>query len=183
MITIVFAHPWHGSFNKAILDTITSKYDKENTVYEVIDLHKDKFNPAFTEEELAVYNQGKALDPLILKYQEAIKKSTGMIFIFPNWWNTMPAILKGFFDKVLLKDFAFNYEGGFNPLLKIEKSFVITTSEKPSPNFKDTIEKGFIGDMLHPVGIRNTVWLSCEGTSKGSDEDRKQFLRKVEATI
>lgn len=183
MVTIVFAHPWHGSFNKAILDTITARYDRDNKVYSVIDLYKDKFNPVFTEEELAVYNQGKALDPLILKYQEIIKESDEMVFIFPNWWNTMPAILKGFFDKVLLKDFAFNYEGGFNPLLNIEKSLVITTSEKPSANFKDTIEKGLIGDMLHPVGIRDTTWLSCEGTSKGTDEDRRQFLRKMEATL
>lgn len=180
MVTIVFSHPWHGSFNKVILDTITSRLDKENKPYAIIDLHKDNFNPVFSEEELSVYNQGKALDPLVLKYQEIIRQSHEMIFIFPNWWNTMPAILKGFFDKVLLKDFAFNYEGGFNPLLNINKSLVITTSEKPSPNFKNVVEKGFIGDMLNPVGIRNTAWLSCEGTSKGTDEDRRNFLKKVE---
>lgn len=183
MVTIVFSHPWHGSFNKAILDAITSKYDSENKAYQVIDLYKDKFNPAFTEEELAIYNKGKALDPLILKYQGMINKSEEMIFIFPNWWNTMPAILKGFFDKVLLKDFAFNYEGGFNPLLKIEKSWVITTSEHPSPDFKNSIEKSFIGNMLKPVGIKNTTWLSCEGVSKGSNENRKRFLQEVQSTI
>ncbi|WP_029903186.1 NAD(P)H-dependent oxidoreductase [Prevotella sp. 10(H)] len=180
MVTIVFSHPWHGSFNKAILDTITAKLAQVNRPYQVIDLYKDNFNPVFTEEELAVYNQGKALDPLITKYHEYIAKSDEMVFIFPNWWNTMPAILKGFFDKVLLKDFAFNYEGGFNPLLKIDKALVITTSEKPSPNFKNAIENGFIGDMLNPVGIRNAKWLTCEGTSKGTDEDRLNFLEKVE---
>jgi putative NADPH-quinone reductase len=167
MITIVFAHPWHGSFNKVILDTITNKLDNENRPYVIIDLHKDKFNPGFSEEELAVYNQGKALDPLISCYQEAITESDEIIFIFPNWWNTIPGILKGFFDKVLLKDFAFNYEGGFNALLKINKTTVITTSEHPSPNFKNSIENGFIGDMLNPVGICNATWLSCEGTYAG----------------
>lgn len=183
MVTIVFTHPWYGSFNKAILDVITAKLERENKAYNVIDLCKDRFNPVFSEEELAVYNQGKALDPLITRYQEIIKKSDEMVFIFPNWWNTMPAILKGFFDKVLLKDFAFNYEGGFNALLDINKTTVITTSEHPSPNFKNIIENGFIGDMLNPVGIRNAVWLSCEGTSKGTDEMRKEFLKKVEETV
>jgi len=183
MVTIVFTHPWHGSFNKAILDTITAKLERENKAYNVIDLCKDKFNPVFSEEELAVYNQGKALDPLVIRYQEMIKKSGEMVFIFPNWWNTMPAILKGFFDKVLLKDFAFNYEGGFNALLDIKKTTVITTSEHPSPNFKNMVENGFIGDMLNPVGIRNATWLSCEGTSKGTDEMRKEFLKKVEETV
>lgn len=184
MVTIVFAHPWHGSFNKAILDTITAKFDKENKVYQIIDLYKDKFNPAFTEEELALYNQGGKLDPLIVKYQEMIKGSQEMIFIFPNWWNTMPAILKGLFDKVLLKDFAFNYEGGFNPLLhNINKATVITTSDNPSSNFKNSIENGFIGDMLNPVGIRNVTWLNCLKTSTGTDENRHEFLKKVEEQV
>lgn len=179
MITIVFAHPWHGSFNKAILDTVTNKLNKENRPYKVLDLHKDKFNPVFSEEELAVFNQGKALDPLIISYQETIRQSDEIVFIFPNWWGNMPAILKGFFDKVLLKDFAYNYEGGFNPLLDINRATVITTSEHPNPIFKQMIEDGFIGNTLNPVGIRNAVWLSCEGTSNGSDENRRDFLKKV----
>ena len=112
MVTIVFSHPWHGSFNKAILDTITAKFEQQNKAYQVIDLPKDKFNPSFSEAELAVYNQGKAIDPLVLKYQEILKKSDEIIFIYPIWWGTMPAILKGFFDKVLLQGFAFSYENG-----------------------------------------------------------------------
>ncbi len=183
MVTIVFAHPWHGSFNKAILDTITAEFDKENKPYGVIDLYKDNFNPVFTEEELSLYSEGKSLSPLVMRYQQMIKSSDELIFIFPNWWNTMPAILKGLFDKVLLKGFAFNYEGGFNPLLKISKAVVITTSDKQSPNFVNSIEKGFIGDMLNPVGIRNAVWLNCEGTTTGSEENRKNFLERVKNAV
>lgn len=183
MVTIVFCHPWHGSFNKAILDIITTKLTVEQREFQVIDLHKDAFNPVFTEDELSVYNQGKALDPLVLKYQEYIGKTDQIVFIFPNWWNTIPGILKGFFDKVLLKDFAFNYEGGFNPLLSINKTLVVTTSEHPSANFDYFINHCFAEDMLNSVGIRNMQWLSCTGTSKGSDENRKEFLEKVRAKI
>ena len=61
MVTIVFSHPWHGSFNKAILDTITTKLTKDNKAYEVIDLQKDNFNANLTEAELAVFNKGEAL--------------------------------------------------------------------------------------------------------------------------
>ena len=49
MVTIVFAHPWHGSFNKAILDAIIDEYDNNNVAYEVLDLHKDNFR---SEERL-----------------------------------------------------------------------------------------------------------------------------------
>lgn len=179
MVTIVFSHPWHGSYNKAILNAITHQLEKENKEYQVLDLHKDGFNPVFSEAELSLYNQGKALDPLILKYQEYIGKSEQIIFMFPNWWNSIPGILKGFFDKVLLKDFAFNYEGGFNPLLSIDKTLVITTSEHPSANFDYFINHCFAEDMLASVGIRNMTWLSCVGTTHGGDENRKAFLEKV----
>lgn len=179
MITIVFAHPWHGSFNKVILDRIIDKFDKDNQPYNLIDLNKDKFNPVMKEEDLALYNQGKSIDPLIIKYQHFIKSSDKLIFIFPIWWTTMPAILKGFFDKVLLKDFAFNYEGGFNGLLNIDKSLIITTSESPTHLFNGAIQDNLIKDMLSVVGVKSSQWINCEGTSKGSDEHRMKFIENV----
>lgn len=183
MVTIIFSHPWHGSFNKAILDEITDKLSTEKREFQVLDLHKDGFNPVFSEQELAGYNEGKVFDPLIAKYQQYIGKTDEIIFMFPNWWNTIPGILKGFFDKVLLKDFAFNYEGGFNPLLSIDKTIVITTSEHPSGNFEYFINHCFAEDMLASVGMKNMEWLSCVGTSHGGDENRKAFLEKVKRTI
>lgn len=179
MITIVLAHPWHGSFNKAILDTVVNTLIAQNQPYQVIDLNKDGFNPVMTEQELALYSQGGYLDPLVGKYQEIIKKSDEMVFIFPIWWSTAPAILRGFFDKVLLKDFAFNYENGWTPLLKIKRTTVITTSDSPTEHFSLSIEKDFIPSMLYSVGINNATWLNCDKTSKGTDEHRKQFLEKI----
>lgn len=183
MVTIVLSHPWHGSFNKAILDTVTNKFDKENKPYTVIDLNKDNFNPVFTEQELALYSRGQYVDPLVGKYQEIINKSDEIIFIYPIWWGTIPAILKGFFDKVLLVNFAYNYNNGWTPLLKINKSTVITTSESPTENFRNSIEGNFIPSMLYSVGMNNAAWINCEQTANGTDEMRKAFLKKVEETV
>lgn len=184
MVTIVFTHPWHGSFNKAILDTITSKYDNENKAYRVIDLPKDNFNPSFTEAEMAVYNKGQALDPLVKEYQEQLKLSDEIIFIFPIWWGTMPAILKGFFDKVLLVNFSHSYENGWTPLLgNIKKATIITTSQSPTANFKLSIEDNFVPSMLNSIGISNTYWLNNEATASGTDAERKAFLKKVEEHV
>lgn len=179
MTTIILAHPWHGSFNKAILDVIVSKYEHENIPYRVLDLHKDNFNPVTSEAELAVYNAGKALDPLITEYQEIVKKTDHIIFIFPIWWGTMPAILKGFFDKVLLKDVAFNYENGWTPLLKIDQTTIITTSDNVTSAFENSIMNTFVPQMLEGVGINNAKWFNCERIGHETDEYRKAFLEKV----
>ena len=180
MVTILFSHPWHGSFNKAILDTITAKYDKINKPYRIIDLPKDKFDPNFTEAELAVYSRGEALDPLVMEYQAQLKESDEVIFIFPIWWGTMPAILKGFFDKVLLVNFSHSYQNGWTPLLtNIKKATIVTTSESPTENFRNSVEGNFIPSMLNSIGITNTTWLNSESTSHGTEEMRKAFLTKV----
>ncbi len=185
MITIILAHPWHGSFCKAILDTITKKLDTDNKAYQAVDLHKDNFNPVLTESELALYSKGQFSDPLVGKYQNMLKDSDEVIFIYPIWWMNMPAILKGFFDKVLLYGFAYNYEGGWNPLLNIKKTVVITTSEQATNNFEASGDpvNDIIKNCMYSVGINNATWLNCDHITSGSDEHRKGFLKKVEDHI
>jgi putative NADPH-quinone reductase len=183
MTTIIFAHPWYGSFNKSILDTVIKTLDNQGKEHQVIDLHKDKFNPVMAEEDLALYSRGKYADPLVGTYQKILEKTTELICIFPIWWGAAPAILKGFFDKTLLCGFAFSYENGWTPLLKINKATVITTSESPTEMFRVPVEQYFIPSMLKAVGINNAVWLNCDQTSHGTNEHRQDFLKKVEEEV
>lgn len=183
MVTIILAHPWHGSFNKVILDTVVKKFDNENKPYQVIDLNKDNFNPVLTEAELSLYSKGKYSDPLVGKYQDMIRITDEVIFIFPIWWGTMPAILKGLFDKVFLTDFSHNYMNGWTPLLNIKKTTVLTTSESPTDFFRSSIESDFINQMLLSVGFQNVTWINCDRVVGGGDAHRAEFLTKVEAHI
>ena len=93
--TIIYAHPYDQSFNYGILRRVQQLLDEKGEKYQLIDLYADGFNPAYTKEELALFNQGKALDPLVLHYQELLKTTNRLIFIFPIWWADMPAIVKG----------------------------------------------------------------------------------------
>ena len=181
MKTIVFAHPWNGSFNKAILDKVVEKLDETKQKYTTIDLNKDGFNPVMTEEELSLYSQGKSIDPLVLKYQEILKNTDELILIFPIWWMSLPAILKGFFDKVMLRGLAYESgKYGIKGLLPIKSAKMITTAEAPKillniMGFGMTMRKANLGG----VGIKNTKWIHYSLRAKGKDEDRKEFLEKV----
>ena len=183
MVSIILAHPWHGSFNKAICDTITSKLDEENKPYTVLDLNKDNFNPVLTANELAIYSKGEYTDPLVGHYQTALKNSDEVIFIFPIWWNSAPAILRGFFDKVFLVNFSHTYENGWTPLLNINKTLVVTTSQSPTEHFATSIESLFIKENLGVVGFKNVKWLNCDNVKFGTDEHRKHFLQEVSNNI
>ena len=181
MKTIVFAHPWDGSFNKAILDKVVENLEKTKEKYTIIDLNKDEFNPVMTEKDLELYSQGKSADPLVLKYQEILKNTDELILIFPIWWMSLPAILKGFLDKVMLRGFAYESgKYGIKGLLPIKSAKMITTAEAPKillsiTGFGITMKKANLGG----IGIKKTKWIHYSLRVKGKDEDRKEFLEKV----
>lgn len=186
---IIYAHPYEKSFNNAILNTAIKTLEENKKEYQVIDLNKDGFNPVLTKEELAVFNVGKVLDPLVIKYQKLLKEANELIFIFPIWWGTHPAIIKGFIDKVFLKNFAYKYgENGMQGLLtNINKALVLTTSQALTGYIKeglgDPINNLFINGALKSVGVKNATWLNCQRTSTGSDELRKEYLKDVKKAL
>ncbi|MEH0155410.1 NAD(P)H-dependent oxidoreductase [Limibacter armeniacum] len=183
--TIVLAHPWHGSFNKSIFDTITQKLQAKSKDFQVIDLNKDNFDPVLREEDLALYSKGKTTDKQVLQYQEMLKNTDELVFIFPIWWYDVPAILKGFIDKVMLKDFSYvETSTGLKGLLThIRKTKVITTSEYPTWYLKlllgNPIQRIFINKTLKGIGLKKVMWLNNDYTTTGKRELKTKFLNKV----
>ncbi|MFA6073416.1 MAG: NAD(P)H-dependent oxidoreductase [Candidatus Woesearchaeota archaeon] len=138
--TIIYAHPLRDGHNALILQKIETELKEKKEKYEVLDLYKMKYDPVFTAEEL---NRGgkKVISPINKKLQDTIQKSDNLIFIYPIWWNSPPAILKGFIDRVFSAGFAFKYTKttlGTRPigLLKGKKALVYTTSGGPNFFFK-----------------------------------------------
>lgn len=183
--TLILAHPWHGSFNKAILDTITKKLDARSEAYQIIDLNKDKFNPVMEEKDLALFNKGDTTDELVKKYQAMLMDTKDLIFIFPVWWFDVPAILKGFFDKVMLKNFSYKETNtGLKGLLThIDRTYVISTSESPTWYLKlfagNPIKRVFIRNTLKANGLKSIKWINSDRTTSGTNKRREKFLKRI----
>ncbi len=184
MTTIVLAHPYNLSFNYAILEKIVATLKEDNQEYKIIDLYQDNFNPVLSLEELANYNSGYTNDSLVIKYQKIIKQTSQIIFIFPIWWNDTPAILRGFFDRVMLKDFAW-VEGleEIEPILNIEKCLLITTSGTSTKSYindkNNPIEDTLIKITLPSFGMFNGIWLNCDTLNEDQIEERTTFLNNL----
>ena len=133
---IIYAHPDTDGYNPRILNEIRKQLRKKKTPYDLIDLYKDRFDPVLHEEEHYT-SKGRKISRKVKNYQEKIKKAKKLIFLFPVWWNSTPAILKGFFDKVLTSGFAFKYVGK-RPvgLLKGQTATVMFTSGGPTWMYK-----------------------------------------------
>lgn len=183
--TIIYAHPWEGSYNHAILDRLIHRLQQEKICYQVIDLNKDQFDPVFSKENLILYSAGETKDESVKHYQKLLLETNELFIISPIWWYEFPAILKGFFDKVMLKEFAYNETNiGLSGLLTtVKKTTIITTSTSPKWYLRfvkgNYVEKIFIKGVLKDLGIKNVSWRHLGNIKKLSEEKRKVFLEKI----
>lgn len=124
---IIYAHPNKDGHCGEILKQLTGKLKD----YNLIDLYKIKYKPILSDKEH--YTSKKLfIDKQNKEFQKKIQQTDKLIFIYPTWWQNMPAILKGFIDKVFTPNFAFKYKKGFPiRLLKDKKALVITTCAGP----------------------------------------------------
>lgn len=181
--TILIDHPYQKSFNHQIKENLISHLITDKKDYQVIDLNADRFNPVMTENELAVYQAGKVLDPLIEKYMEILKDTQQLIIIFPVWWYATPASLKGFLDKILLNQFAFYDEGnGIQPLLKIDSAVVFSTSEQSTESLKERCNDSYRHQLittLKDVGVKKVAWHHLDLIGTISSDERQEFLNRA----
>ncbi len=179
--TIVYAHPWTGSFNRAILDAVQEVFLDQKRGATLIDLYKDGFNPVMFADELALYAEGNYGDPKIGEYINVLSQTDEMVFIFPIWWYGGPAMLHGFFDKVMLIHSA--YAEGMVPIWDVGRTTVITTSEASTAalreEFGNPIEKSFIGGTLRSVGMTPATWLNFGEIGLSDEQHRNDFLQQV----
>lgn len=181
--TLIIDHPWKGSFNHGVLNHLIEGLEQDQKIYQVIDLNKDGFDPVMTAEELAVYQRGSVLDPLVLHYMSLLRETTQLVLIFPIWWYSSPASLKGFLDKVLLNEFAF-FDGGngIQPLLTIDSVVVFTTSDQSTESLDQHCTRSYkhqLTTTLEDIGLRNISWHHLGSLKNLSEEERQAYLTTV----
>lgn len=148
---VVYAHPYDGSFNKGILDTALLALKESGFNVVVEDLIKDKFYPVESASDLAAHvGKGPAAQD-VLAYQARLKAADYLVLIYPIWWGAMPAVVKGYFERVLTGGFAYDKSG---PLLKGKKAVIFNTTGTPE-------------DMMQSAGLTAAINLITEQATLG----------------
>lgn len=106
-ILVVYAHPVAESFGAALRDTVITTLTLRGHDVRLLDLYAMGFDPVMSGDERRGYNDGPPADPALTPHIEALRWADGLILVYPTWWNAMPAILKGWFDRVWAVDVAF----------------------------------------------------------------------------
>jgi NAD(P)H dehydrogenase (quinone) len=181
-VMVTIDHPWQQSFNHAILGRVVTTLQEAGHEIDVLDLHRENFDPVMRAGELAVYTQGQHLDPKVSSYQRRIEQAEHLIYIFPVWWEVMPALLKGFFDKVFLPEWAFR-EADAAPLLTfIKTGTVITTMGAPKPVYT-SVEPVLCKGILEFCGVLRTRWFNICEVGVKTQEERRMWLSEIETYL
>lgn len=183
---IVYAHPKHEGHHAYFLDELVLVLENKKIDYELLDLYALNFDPILKPEEVLRQKDEEVnleIKNLRLKVAEAEK----LIFIFPTWWQSMPAILKGFFDRVFSAGFAFKYQNGIPVgLLKGKRAAVFSATGGPK-----IINKLLLGSKGMKVVVNDTLRfcsIKARGFSVGSatkfnDKQKRKVLAEVNKLV
>ncbi|MFC6294448.1 NAD(P)H-dependent oxidoreductase [Lactiplantibacillus daoliensis] len=139
---IIFDHPYtatasdnvphHRSFLAALLKSVLARLKQAGDTIDLMDLHADHFNPVMSAADLTNWRRGLPTDPQVADYQQRLLAADRIIFMFPVWWEVMPAMTKGFLDKVYAKGQLYDAKSMRTKFSKQPKIEIITTMSTPN---------------------------------------------------
>jgi len=130
-ILIINGHPDNESYNYALAASYKKGADESGAEVQQINIGELHFNPNLKFG----YRKRTELEPDLLKAQESIKWADHIVWIYPVWWGSVPALMKGFLDRVLLPGFAFKKREGsvwWDKYLIGKTSRIICTMDQPT---------------------------------------------------
>lgn len=129
-ILIINGHPNKASFNFGLANAYKAGALQSGAIVEEIIIAELNFNP-----NLAFgYQKRIELEPDLITAWEKIKQADHLVWIHPVWWGGLPAITKGFIDRLFLPGMAFSYRENsvfWDKLLKGKSAHIITTLDQP----------------------------------------------------
>lgn len=108
-ILILTAHPSSLGHTHTIASTYKEEKEKQGHTITLIDLYKEEhFLPYFSFENI----KELPANPVRDRMQQLVAEADEIVFVFPIWWSSVPAIMKNWLDQVLAARFAYRYENG-----------------------------------------------------------------------
>jgi NAD(P)H dehydrogenase (quinone) len=152
-------------------------------------LAADGFQPAMTREDLAAWRQGHVVDPLVADYQRRLLAAGHLTFVFPVWWEAMPAATKGFLDRVLTKGVMYEelphargnpFRNRMANLGGVSVLSVMTTPDKAYRWwYRDPLTKILFNGTFAKIGVRNLRWTNYASVTAKTPGQRAQMLQQT----
>lgn len=179
-ILVVLGHPNVKSFNSALFSEYVKGAKESGGDVKTLVLAELKFDPIYHGQS------DQALEPDLLHAQELIKWAEHIVFFYPTWWCTMPALMKGFFDRTFVPNFAYDFVKGKATQVKLLKGrtarLIVTMDEPPFYYYLAYWAAGHIimkRGVLGFCGIKTSGITTIGPVTTTTPEKRVKYLLKV----
>lgn len=127
-ILVIYAHPYNKSFNHAIKESIINAAETAQHNVVVRDLYALNFNPVLSASELVNSFKGGEVPEDVRIEQEHLAWAEAVVLVYPLWWAGMPAILRGYLDRIFSYGFAYTAtDAGIVGLLGNKRIIMVNT--------------------------------------------------------
>ncbi len=192
LAVVVVAHPCADSLTHTLARRATTGLRAGGHEVAVLDLYALGFRAAMSEAERAAYHSDEPiLDPLVAAHAALVQRAGALVFVYPTWWSGLPAILKGWFERVMVPGVGFVFDertGKVKPGLGNVGHLVgISTYGSPrtavrviNDNGRRTITRA----LRLSCGARvRTRWLGLYGVDTSTDVARDEFAASIEQAM
>ena len=182
-ILLINGHPDKESYNYALAASYVKGATNSGAEVQEIQIGELDFNPNLQFG----YRKRAELEPDLLKAQESIKWADHIVWVYPVWWGSVPALMKGFLDRILLPGFAFKKREGsvwWDKYLTGKTSRIICTMDQPTWYYRWMNGRPSHMAMkkltMNFIGIKKVAITSIGPLRLSKDEFRQKWLNKVE---
>jgi NAD(P)H dehydrogenase (quinone) len=135
-VLVILGHPRLESYCNSLSQAYERGAKDAGAEVRRLDLARLEFDPIFklASETRFTGEQGKGLEPDLVKAQQDIAWADHLVFVYPSWWGSFPTLLKAFIDRAFTPGFAFKYIKGKTfpeQLLKGKTARLIVTMDTP----------------------------------------------------
>lgn len=188
-VLVVYAHPDPESFSARLRDTVLAALERAGHEVELLDLYAEGFDPVLGAEAWAP--AGALADPALARHHALLARAEALVLVHPTWWSGHPAILKGWFDRVLCDGVAYTRRPGRRrrrgQLRGLRRLVVVTTHGSPRRINLLQGESGrkLVMRSLHPLAhpLARRRWLAYYGIDEDDPVRREAFVARVAAAM
>lgn len=182
-ILIINGHPDKESFNFALAEAYKKGAKQSNVEIKEINIRELNFNPNLQFG----YRKRTELESDLLEAQDKLKWADHLVWIHPVWWGSVPAIMKGFLDRILLPGFAFNKRENslwWDKYFTGKTARIICTLDQPAWYYKwiygNPSHNAMKKVTLEYIGVKKVRITAIGPIRLSKEEFRANWLRKVE---
>ena len=188
---VIYCHPCPESLTAAVRDTVVGALERGGHDVRLVDLHGEGFDPVMSTEERRGYHTPGDNEKPVSAQLDHLRWADGLIFVYPTWWFGLPAMLKGWLDRVWVPHATFEMPDEDNPVRPVLDNIhliaAVSTCGAPWWLLK------YVGDPGRRTLLRGIakicarrcrkIWLAHYKIDTSTEASRKAFLLKVDRTF